>query len=62
MQFLGPALNGMKAYGCRPMDCSIVNRSGLKVSGSSKIRGFRCSAYDDMTILQPSGIRKFPVN
>ncbi len=34
MQLRGPALNGMKAYGWRPMLFSGRNRSGLKASGS----------------------------
>ena len=34
MQFLGPALNGIKAYGCLPIEFSGKNRCGLKASGS----------------------------
>ncbi len=39
MQLRGPALNGMKAYGCRPTLFSGRNRSGLKASGSGKLLG-----------------------
>lgn len=45
LQFLGPALNGMYAYGLRPTQFSGRKWSGLKCSGRGNTFLSRCSTY-----------------
>uniref|UniRef100_A0A182LRT1 Uncharacterized protein n=1 Tax=Anopheles culicifacies TaxID=139723 RepID=A0A182LRT1_9DIPT len=55
MQFRGPALNGMYAYGCRPRQFSGRKWSGLNLSGFGNTSGLRCSWYTTIMAVVPAG-------
>lgn len=55
MQFLGPALNGTNAYGCRPLAFSGKNRSGSNSSGLGNTFGSRCKSNICTFNIDPAG-------
>ena len=60
MQFLGPALKGMKAYWWRLSTLSTRNLSGSNFSGSGYISGSLCVANGDINTPHPAGMVYFP--
>lgn len=62
MQFLGPALNGMKAKGCNLFKFSTENRSGLNSLGFLKYFSNLWVVYGAISTLQPAGSVCSPVN
>lgn len=56
IQFLCPALNGMKAYGCLPCAFSGKNRSGSYNSGFGKYLGSRWMNKVKMETEDPAGM------
>lgn len=60
LQFLGPALKGIYAYGFLPNTFSGEKLSGLNFSGFGNTFGSRCNTYEEIRHVVPAGTKYSP--